>query len=354
MTIQKETDGLLDLLICPGFCVKNDLITRVNQAASALLIAPGTPVQNLLLTGAEEYAEFHDGCLYLKLNLIEDGWGCAVIRKADTDYFLLDQPSQGDALRAMALAARELRNTMTGTIVSADLLAQQLDPENARLQEQLARLNRGLSRTLRLIGNMSDAQDAFCQHRQEICEVNSMLREIFEKAASLLEAADIPLTYEGLNEAIYSLVNRDQLERAVLNILSNAAKFASQGCRVQASLSRRGKMLRLSIRDNGPGIPENIRGTLFSRYLRQTGIEDSRYGLGLGMVLIQSCAATHGGTVLVDYPSEGGTRVTMTLVIRQESDTQLRSPLLVPDYAGSQDHALLELSDCLPYELYRK
>lgn len=353
MTIQKDTDGFLDLLICPGFCAKDNLITQVNQAASALLLEEGTPVSDLLLTGSEEYAQFQDGCLSLKLNLTEEGWGCTVIRKDDTDYFLLDQPVQDEALRALALAARELRNAMTGTIASADQLTQQLDPNNLQLQQQLARLNRGLNRTLRLIGNMSDANNCEMPLRQEIREIDSLLREIFEKSASILETAHVHVTYEGLSERIYSLVDRDQLERAVLNILSNSVKFNDSGCKIHARLTRQGKLLRLSLHDNGPGIPNNIRGTLFARYLRQGGIEDSRFGLGLGMVLVRSFAAAHGGTVLVDYPGSGGTRVTITMKIRQEADPQLRSPLLVPDYAGNRDHALLELSDCLPYELYQ-
>jgi len=354
MGIQTDTDGILDLLICPGFCVKDNQIIRVNQAASAMLLTIGTDVRSLLLTGAEEYADFQGGCLYLKLNLTEDGWGASVTRREDGDYFLLDQPSADDALRALALAARELRSAMAGTILSADQLSQQVSPDNIQAAEQLARLNQGLHKTLRIIGNMSDADGWPHQNRQEIREIGGILREIFEKARTLMASADIQLTYAGIREDIYTLIDREQLERAILNILSNAMKFTPKCGKIQASLSRRGKILRLSILDSGSGIPEDVRGTLFSRYLRQGAIEDSRYGLGLGMVMIRAAAAAHGGTVLVDQPETGGTRVTLTLAIRQDNGSRLRSPLLTPDYAGEWDHALLELADCLPYTLYQK
>lgn len=353
MTQQKDTDEILDLLICPGFCVKDNLITKTNQSAAALLITSGTDVRSLLLTGAEEYADFTDGCLYLKLNLTEGGWGCCVIRRDGTDYFLLDQPGQDDALRTLSLAARELRNAMTGTFVSADQLSQKLDPDNAQVQEQLSRMNRSLHRTLRIIGNMSDAAPWMQQNRQEIREVGSFFAEIFEKAAAFSESAGITVDFEPLKEPVYTLVDPEQLERAALNILSNAMKFAPADSRIQASLIRRGRFLRLTIRDHGCGIADDIRSSLFSRYLRHGGIEDSRFGLGLGLVLVQSAAAAHGGTILVDHPAQGGTRVTMTLAIRQNGDPQLRSPVLVPDYAGSRDHTLLELSDCLPSQLYK-
>ena len=92
-------------------------------------------------------------------------------------------------------------------------------------------------------------------------------------------------------------------------------------------------------------IPEELLPTLFTRYLRQPGLEDGRFGIGLGMVLIRGAAANHGGTVLIDHPEEDLTRITMTLAIRQNTATVFRSPLLHTDYSGERDHTLL----CLLY-----
>lgn len=353
MTRQTDIDQILDLLICPGFCVKDNRIIKTNPAADALLLTAGTDVRGLLLTGCEEYEAFQGGSLYLNLNLSPQGWGCCVIRQEDTDYFLLDQPTQDEALQALALAARELRSAMSGTFVSADQLAQKVDPGNSQIQEQLARMNQSLHRTLRIISNMSDAAHWNQNSHQEIREIGGIFEEIFEKAVAFAQAAGITVVFDPAEESVYTLADREQLERATLNILSNAMKFAPAGSRIDASLKRTGKLIRLTVRDYGPGISDQVRNTLFSRYLRHGGIEDSRFGLGLGLVLVQSTATAHGGTVLVDQPTGGGTRVTMTLAIRQNQDSQFRSPLLTPDYAGCRDHTLVELSDCLPHDLYK-
>ena len=111
-------------------------------------------------------------------------------------------------------------------------------------------------------------------------------------------------------------------------------------------------MVYFSVQDSGCGIEESFRGNLFSRYTREPGLEDSRHGIGLGLSLICSVAALHGGTVLVDHPLETGTRVTMTMAIRSGSSTTLHSPRIRVDYAGEWDHSLLELSDILPTSLY--
>ena len=95
-----------------------------------------------------------------------------------------------------------------------------------------------------------------------------------------------------------------------------------------------------------------IRSGIHSRYLRQPGIEDGRYGIGLGMVLIRAAALAHGGTVLMEHPADSGTRITMTLEIRQTSTGYMRSPILMPDYGAERDHGLIEFSQFLPADLY--
>ena len=94
-------------------------------------------------------------------------------------------------------------------------------------------------------------------------------------------------------------------------------------------------------------------GDVFQRYLRQPGLEDGRFGLGLGLALVRSAARIHNGTVLIDQPESVGTRVTVSIPIQQGSQTLLRSNVAMVDYAGGWNHGLLELSDVLPAHLYR-
>ena len=350
MEEKKDTLGMLDLVIRPGFCVKENQIIKVNQAAESLFITPGTDVRSLLLTGSEEYAAFTGGCLYLTLNLSSHSCGASVTRVDDIDVFLLEQESDNGELRSMALAARE---PLTNVMITADSLFPLCAAESSpRTAEQVARLNRGLFQILRIIGNMSDAERCAAVSHQETVDIPALFAEFFEKAEALVSHTGITLTYEGPDQPIYGLADREQLERAVLNILSNAIKFTPKGGTVTAKLTRSGRMLRLSVTDSGSGIAQSVRSSVFSRYLRQPALEDSRYGIGLGMVLIRTAAAHHGGAVLIDQPEGVGTRITMTMLIRQSKQATLRSNVLRVDYAGERDHGLIELSECLPTELY--
>ena len=113
---------MVDLLQHPAFCVREGIIVKSNTAARQRLIEPDTPVTGLIKIGAEEYAEFTGGCLYLTLRISETDLGFSVLRKNGFDLFRLEQDSENYELQAMALAARELREPLASITISADHL----------------------------------------------------------------------------------------------------------------------------------------------------------------------------------------------------------------------------------------
>lgn len=355
--MDRESDalGMLDLMVSPGFCVAEQKIVKCNAAALGLLLREEMEIAPLLATGQAEYAEFSGGCLYLMLDIFGVQVGASVTRVGQYDVFLLDEEPAQASLQAMSLAARELREPLAGIMTTADRLfpmtALQDDPA---LREQVARMNRGLYQLLRIVGNMSDAgrYSSAAAASRETIDITAFMDEIFSRAGELVSQTGLSLCFENLPKSLYLLADPEKLERAVMNILSNAMKFTPTGGTIEVKLIRREKRLYLTVQDSGDGIPNEIRGSIHRRYQRQPGIEDGRYGIGLGMVLIRSAAAIHGGTVLIDHPEGTGTRITMTLAIRQDSGGLVRSPMLRIDYAGERDHALLELSDSLPAELF--
>lgn len=349
MEKQRNTPAIIDLVACPGFCVKNSRIIQVNDAAKRLFLEPEMDICDLLLTGKEEYANFSGGCLYLSICLADQAQGALVTRIDDQDIFLVDADTELKELQLLALAAQELRTPLSNIMISADRLTpMQKEP---KCQEQMARLNRGTTQLLRLVGNMSDALRYRQGCRLQLRNISALLEEIFEKAATLAQSLGVTLVFTGLQQDLYSLADSEQLERAVLNILSNALKFTPRGGTVDAVLTKKRNLLRLTIQDSGSGIGEGILQSIFSRYRRHPSLEDSRFGLGLGMVLIRTAAANHGGTVLIDQP-DAGTRVTMTLRIQQPTNTVLHTKVLSFDYAGERDHALVELSETMPAVFY--
>lgn len=355
MEYQNDIAQLLEMLTYPAFCVSSGTVTHVNQDAAHSGICANEPVSKYLATGQQEYEEFQGGSLYLTVNAAGICLGATVSRFQDFDIFVLDQDEQQAKLQTMALAAKELRTPLSNIMAVANnmfpIVSQDEDPA---MQALAAQINRGLYQMHRIICNMSDAYRYSIDAQidtgyRNICAISN---EFWTNSIDVVSHAGVTLKYSGLQESINCLVSTEKLERAFSNILSNALKFTPKGGTIDVRLTRKSNMLYLSVFNSGDTVPEELRGSIHSRYLRQPGIEDIRYGIGLGMVLVRSAAAAHGGTLLMEHLKDQGTRVTMTMQIRQDSSSFVRSPTIPYDYAGELNHWLVELSESLPAELY--
>ena len=346
MEIGAERYNMIDLMLRPAFWVENGIIRHINPAGAFLLLREGQPVSALIISAQEEYAQFCDGCLHLELRINGQNMGTMVTQSSDGQLFLPDLPDISSQFRSLSLAAMQLRGIMTGLMAVTDRIFPEPDPQDA------AQANRRFHQMLRIINNMSDAQQFTIRDncRKEYTEICGFLEELLEKASGLLSHTGLQLQSTLPQESIYTLVDRQQLERAVYNLLSNAAKFGIASDVIQVQLTRRAQKLYLSVQNSGtPSAP----GSFYDRFLREPSLEDPSHGIGLGMVLIRSFAANHDGAVLIDQPDSGNTRVTMSMSVCHSKGDLVRSPILRIDYAGETDHGLLEFSDILPAELYK-
>lgn len=355
MERKESTSGLLNLMVQPAFTVVGGVVDQVNAAARAYHLESGMSITDLLATGQEEYRALEEGCLYLTLRLAGLPYGASVRRMEEFDIFTLEQEADELELQAMALAAQELRGPLSNVMTVADQLFPVVDEDDdPTVKTQTSRINRGLFQMLRIISNMSDAYRYSQQSdtKMAVVDITGLLQEMFTQAAQLLSHSGTELCFENLRQSVIGLADREKLERAVHNMISNAVKFSQGGSHIHARVSLRSNMLYVTVQDSGNGISQDRRGNVHSQFRRKPGLEDSRFGIGLGMVMIRAAAAVHGGTVLIDHPEGCGTRITMSMTVGQDSEKVVRTNILQVDYAGERDHSLIELSDVLPASLY--
>lgn len=348
--MEQDKKNLLEMIDRPAFWVQDGIIQYANQIAKNRQIQEGSHIDLLLAEQKDAYLNFREGCLYLTLEVNTIRCGATVTRQAEGDLFLLDRDLDFAQLQTLALAGQQLRLPLANVMTVADMLLQTLGDS-----EEAGQLNRGLHQLLRIVSNMADGEHYMGNDHvnTETTELASFLREVVGKAAEALENSGITIAYEGLSKAVFTMADRERLERAIYNLISNAVKFSPKNGTVLVKAVMGDKLVRISVEDQGQGIAPGVIGSLFSRYQREASIEDSRYGLGLGMTLVRSAAALHGGTVLVDQPA--GTRVTMSIAIRKTIPGGLRSPdLRISDYLGGRDASMVELSDALPATAYKK
>jgi len=127
------------------------------------------------------------------------------------------------------------------------------------------------------------------------------------------DAANIEFSVRNQNPAETSaVVDGKQIERAIYNLALNACQtIHSNGepARVAVSLDVRPAEIILGVLDNGDGVPESIRSTLFEPFVS----EGKQKGSGLGLTLAQCIAAEHGGNVILVSSRPGETIFRMSI-----------------------------------------
>jgi PAS domain S-box-containing protein len=99
--------------------------------------------------------------------------------------------------------------------------------------------------------------------------------------------------------------DEDKLLRVLINFLSNAIKYSPDQTTVTVTAKKTGDSLRMSVRDRGPGIPDEYKQIVFERYERLPSTQAIE-GKGLGLSICKTIVESHGGLIGIDSPAGGG------------------------------------------------
>jgi two-component system OmpR family sensor kinase len=198
----------------------------------------------------------------------------------------------------VADASHELRTPLTSVLANLELLTEELSGEQAETAEAALRSTR---RMRRLVGDLlllarADARRVQPRRPTDLGEV------LGEAAAELGPMADRHEVSIHAQPAVVDGV-RDELHRLVLNLLENAVRHTPPGTSVRAWTEARDAEAVLVVQDAGPGIPEDLRGRVFDRFVR--GGRDGGRGSGLGLAIVRAVVHSHGGTVTLGRSETG-------------------------------------------------
>ena len=125
------------------------------------------------------------------------------------------------------------------------------------------------------------------------------------------------LTFSGTFDPVYILGDKIRVEQTIINIVSNAIKYTPDGGKIAMKLESDGEQVKISVADNGIGIPKEDMPRLFERFYRVEKARNSdKGGTGLGLAIARELALAHGGDIVAR--SEVGKGTIFTIIFPEK------------------------------------
>ena len=212
-----------------------------------------------------------------------------------------------DAVKTAILRAvsHDLRSPLTAIRVAAESLTSpslQLSADDRGRQLETLRVEtRRLDRLVTNLLDFSRLEAGAARPRTELVAVD----ELIGQALAGVDADAVPVEVKLPREIPFVEVDSAQVERALVNLLANAQRFAPRGTPVTITVSAADEEVVLRIANNGPAIRPDDLDHVFEPFVRLAG-DDDREGSGLGLAIARSFAEANGGRVWAESPPGGG------------------------------------------------
>jgi signal transduction histidine kinase len=210
----------------------------------------------------------------------------------------------------ISTVSHELRTPLTSIYGSLDLLVSGIAGELPKdVRELLQISHESTQRLIRLINDMLDLDkiaSGKLEYRMEPQDLRVLVQQAVRDTQAYADGYRVRLVLEEGEDARV-IADADRIVQVCVNLLSNAAKFSPADGQVTVQLAVVGGVARVSVIDNGPGIPAEFHDRMFQRFA-QADASDRRAkgGTGLGLSICRSIVQAHGGSMA--FTSEPGVR----------------------------------------------
>ncbi len=227
---------------------------------------------------------------------------------------------EADRVKAdfVATVSHELRTPITNIIGYTEILDDGAAGELTGPQHDiLGRVERNSRRLLLLVEDLltlSQIESSQIELKLVPTDLRTTIHGAFEALAPVLTSRSLEISTLLPEEPQVRYVDPVHLERALLNLLTNAVKFTPDDGAIQVRLTHTALGSEIVVHDTGMGIPEAEQGQLFRRFFRSSAAtEQAIQGTGLGLSIVHAIIAQHQGHIEVKSAEGKGTTFTVWL-----------------------------------------
>jgi signal transduction histidine kinase len=209
-----------------------------------------------------------------------------------------------------SMIAHEVNNPLDGVMRLINLSTEQMNDDD-RVKEYLGEAQKGLQRIASLVGSLLTFSRKSASLTSEFAPLNTVIHEAAMVIRNRNEGKDILLEFD-LSKNNPIVVTND-FYQIVTNLISNGFDaIASRRGRVCVRTELVSGMLRVTVEDNGCGIPEPALNKIFQPFFTSKKYDK---GTGLGLAIVKTIVSRYGGTVAVESEENKGTRMHLSFPV---------------------------------------
>jgi len=218
--------------------------------------------------------------------------------------------------QAMHFVTHEMRTPLSAIQGSSELISRYALTEEKR--KQIAQLihseSKRLARMVEIFLSVERLSAGQMELKREAISVKQMVEVSVERTRPLGERKHIAITLQPVSEELELAGDRELMEYACYNLLTNAVKYSPQRTEVTASAWRDDGHIRIAVKDQGIGMDQKEVKQIFQKFYRTRKAEESgEAGTGIGLSIVQQIVEQHGGRI--EVASQPGAGSCFTLVL---------------------------------------
>lgn len=226
----------------------------------------------------------------------------------------ITERKKNDAMQVdfISMVSHELRTPLTVVSGSLDALSWDMGGELSETHKELVAMGlRNCEHLTMLIEDLIDVnklEAGTVRFQSQVIDIQEPIVSALKTIATIAGDKQIELRSELLDSEAYAFIDPQRLRQVLINLLSNAVKFSPRSTAVTVGLARNNDRLEISIRDQGPGIPEDFQPRVFEKFARDATVEASGTdGFGLGLCISKGLVEQMSGSISFETDATSGT-----------------------------------------------
>lgn len=270
---------------------------------------------------------------------------------------LLEEVIEYDRLKTEFFSniSHELRTPLNMIFSTMQILSLNIDRDELdsdKLNRHINRVNQNAYRLLRLVDNIIDItkiDSGFKSLNLQNRNIVEVVENITLSTVDYVKSKSREIIFDTETEEKVLAFDSEQMERIILNLISNAVKFTKPNDKIEVNIYDRDERVLISVKDTGIGISQEKQEIIFERFRQADPLYiRENEGSGIGLSLVKSLVEMHGGSISVISKCGEGTEFVIEIPVKLVSDKESR-PLMQEFMPQSKIEKInIEFSDIYP------